>query len=236
LVRGSNTAPIGIVGDGRVARHFVHYLTLLGVPVRTWARRNPGAGPVEALAECARVLILIRDAATVPFLDEWPALKDKRPVHFSGNLTTTVAHAAHPLMTFADRLYDLETYRAIPFIIDTGGPPFEQLLPGLPNPSFQIAPADRSYYHAMCVLAGNGSTLLWAKLFDAFHNRLGIPPSAAHPFLKQVAANLIADPTHALTGPLSRGDAGTIEANLAALDGDPFRDVYAALVKAHAGR
>ena len=231
-----NASPIGIVGDGRVARHFVHYLTLLGVPIRTWSRRKPGSGPVDALADCARVLVLIRDAAIVPLLGEWPALKGKHPIHFSGNLTTTAAYAAHPLMTFAGRLYDLETYRAIPFVIDKDGPPFDELLPGLPNPSFAIAPADRSYYHAMCVLAGNGSTLLWGKLFDAFRNRLGIPASAAHPFLKQVAANLLVDPVNALTGPLSRADAGTIESNLTALDGDPFRDVYVALVKAHERR
>jgi predicted short-subunit dehydrogenase-like oxidoreductase (DUF2520 family) len=106
----------------------------------------------------------------------------------------------------------------------------------LPNPSFAIAPADRPYYHAMCVLAGNGSTLLWARLFDVFQKRLGIPASAAHPFLKQVAANLLVDPVNALTGPLSRGDRGTIDSNLAALDGDPFRDVYVALVKAHERR
>lgn len=236
MLRSSALAPIGIVGDGRVARHFVHYFGLLGIPARTWSRRAGAASPVDALAGCGRVLILIRDSAVIPFLEEWPALKAMGPVHFSGNLVTPLARAAHPMMTFAERLYDLETYTSIPFVIDAGGPAFAELLPGLPNPSFTIDPAQRPYYHALCVLAGNGSTLLWAKLFDEFANRLGLPPGAAHPFLKQVAANVALNPARALTGPLSRGDDTTIRSNLAALEGDPFQGVYQAFVRAYAGR
>jgi phosphoglycerate dehydrogenase-like enzyme len=32
----------GIVGSGRVARHFQHYFNLLGISVRAWSRREPG--------------------------------------------------------------------------------------------------------------------------------------------------------------------------------------------------
>lgn len=229
-------APLGIVGDGRVARHFLHYLTLLGLPVSTWSRRRPAAGPIDAFAECRTVLVLIRDAAIVPFLNEWPLLQEKQLVHFSGNLVTNVAQAAHPLMAFNDGLYDVETYRAIPFVLDSGGSSFHDLLPGLPNPSFVIASRDRPYYHALCVLAGNCSTLLWLKLFEQLHLRLGIPASAAYPYLLQTAANLVTDPARALTGPLSRGDHATVRANLLALKGDPFQNVYAAFVRAYEGR
>lgn len=229
-------APLGIVGDGRVARHFLHYLGVLGLPVRTWSRRRPASGPVDAFAGCQNVLVLIRDAEIVPFLHEWPLVQEKQVVHFSGNLVTTVAHAAHPLMAFNDDLYDLETYRAIPFVLDSTGPPFHDLLPGLPNPAFTIAASERPYYHALCVLAGNCSTLLWLKLLGEFHHRLGIPISAAYPYLTQITANLMSDSGRALTGPLSRGDHTTIRANLAALEGDPFQDVYAAFVRAYEDR
>jgi hypothetical protein len=225
-----------IVGDGRVARHFLHYLNLLGLPVRTWSRRTPDSGPVDALAGCGTVLILIRDNEILPFVDQWPRLREKQLVHFSGNLVTKIAHAAHPLMAFNDGLYDLETYRTIPSIVDSGRTPFHELLPGLPNPSFTIASSDRPYYHALCVLAGNYSTLLWQKLFEEFHFRFGIPASAACPYLVQITANLLTDPARALTGPLSRGDEVTIRANLKALAGDPVQDVYAAFVRAYEGR
>lgn len=104
-----DAAPIGIVGDGRVARHFLYYLNLLGLSVRTWSRRMP-AGPIEALASCRTILVLIRDTEIVPFIHEWPALQERRLVHFSGSLLTKAAEAAHPLMTA-----NLKTLEADPF-------------------------------------------------------------------------------------------------------------------------
>jgi hypothetical protein len=228
--------PFGVVGDGRVARHFCHYFDLLGLPYLRWTRREPRASPPDALASCGPILLLISDTSIVPFVEAWPALRQRRLVHFSGRLVTAAARAAHPLMTFGADLYDIETYRALPFILDADGPPLPDLLPGLPNPSFTIPAAERPYYHALCVLAGNCSTLLWQKLFDGFERRLGLPPAAAHPYLARVAENLMTDPGRALTGPLARGDADGIAANLQALEGDPFLAVYAAFVRAHGQR
>jgi 2-dehydropantoate 2-reductase len=235
-VRVSDSPPLGIVGDGRVASHFLHYLRLLDHPVRAWARRTAAGSPVESLVSCETVLLLIRDDEIEPFVRRWPALLDKRLVHFSGSLVTTYADAAHPLMTFGRDLYDLDTYRSIPFVLDDGATPFQVLLPHLPNPWFTIPAAERPYYHALCVMAGNFSTLLWLKLFEELHGRYGIPPSAVHPYLAQTATNLQVNPGAALTGPLCRGDMKTVDANLKALAGDPFGAVYAAFVSAFARR
>ena len=228
--------PFGIVGNGRVARHFHHYFNLLGLPVSPWSRSARGPSPDEALASCRTVLVLIADAEIVPFIDAWPVLQEKRLVHCSGSVVTPSAETAHPLMTFGPALYDLAVYRAIPFVLDAGGTPFAELLPGLPNPSFVIPAADRPYYHALCVMAGNFSSMLWVRLFDELQRRFGIPASAAHPYLARMAANVMADGGGALTGPLARGDAKTIAANLKALEGDPFHAVYAAFTKAYAQR
>src|SRR6185295_2792616 len=154
-VPAPGTPPIGIVGDGRVARHFSHYFGLLGRPVATWSRRASVIPPPELLARCKTVLLLIQDGAIVPFIEAFPALRTKQLVHFSGGLVTDAAQGAHPLMTFGPELYDLDTYRAVPFVLDAGGTPFEELLPGLPNPSFTIPASERPYYHALCVMAGN---------------------------------------------------------------------------------
>jgi hypothetical protein len=226
----------GIVGSGRVARHFHHYLTLLGFPVCTWSRRAPEPPPPQALASCATVLLLIQDAAIEPFIEDWPALRSRRLVHFSGSLVTPLAAGAHPLMTFGPDLYALDVYQSIPFVLEAGGAAFEDLLPGLPNPAFAIPAGERPFYHALCVMAGNFSTILWLKLFEEFQTRLNLPPSAAHPYLAQVAGNLMRDSSRALTGPLARGDAQAIAANLGALEGDPFHAVYSAFVKVHAQR
>jgi len=231
-----DSPPIGIVGDGRVARHFSRYLQLLGCPFVAWSRRSSVAAPPEALASCTTILLLIHDGAIEPFITAWPALRDHQLVHCSGGLVTDLAEAAHPLMTFGPELYDLETYRAIPFVLDSGGTPFHELLPGLPNPSFAIPAGDRPYYHALCVMAGNFSSLLWLKLFDELQGRFGIPASAARPYLTRTMNNLLADGSRALTGPFARGDDRTIAATLKSLDGDPFQAVYLAFARVYASR
>ena len=235
-VPAPGTPPVGIVGDGRVARHFQHYLNLVSRPVVSWARRTSDRSPPEVRAPCKTVLVLIRDDAIVPFIEAWPPLREKQLVHCSGSLVTNAAQVAHPLMTFGHEMYDLETYRAIPFVLDSGGTPFSRLLPGLPNPSFTIAGRDRPYYHALCLMAGHFSALLWLKLFDELQSRFDIPPSAARPYMTQTGANLLSDGRRSLTGPFSRGDARTVAANLSALDGDPFQAVYQAFARMYAGR
>jgi len=235
-VPASDATPFGIVGDGRVARHFRHYLKLLGLPVCAWSRRMGKSSPAQAVAACQTVLILISDREVVPFIETSPALRDKRLVHCAGSLVTPAAECAHPLMTFGPELYDLQTYRTISFVLDSGGTPFSELLPGLPNPSFTIAAEDRPYYHALCVMAGNFSTMLWVKLFDELQHRFGIPPSAAHPYLARMSANVIADAGRALTGPLVRGDRDAVAKNLKALDGDAFQAVYAAFARVYEQR
>ena len=70
-------APLGIVGDGRVVHHSLHYLNLLGLPVRTWSRRRPASGSIDAFAQCRTVLVLTRGAEIVPFLNEWPLFPER---------------------------------------------------------------------------------------------------------------------------------------------------------------
>jgi len=67
-----DSAPFGIVGDGRVARHFRdfrHYFSLPGLSVRTWCRHVPVLSPPDALASCRTILVLVRNDAIVPFID-----------------------------------------------------------------------------------------------------------------------------------------------------------------------
>jgi len=224
----SQPPPIGIVGDGRLARHFHHYFQLLGLSVCQWCRRGSTTDPLLALASCETVLLLIRDDAIVPFVEQWPELKHKRLVHCSGSLVTPIAVCVHPLMAFGEQLYDLDTYASVVFAVDADTT-LPELLPGVPNEFFMVSPADRPYYHALCVLAGNVSTMLWAKLFEELEQRFGTPAQSAYPFLKIITANLLQDPRRALTGPFSRRDGETIRANLEALEHDPFRAVYAAV-------
>lgn len=229
-----------IVGGGRLARHFSHYFQLLEISHTRWVRdARSGFNTFEILdaeqrlketvRNTGRVLILVSDNAIATLLKQYPFLHEKQLLHCSGALSFPGIAGAHPLMTFADDLYTLETYRSIPFILEAGSC-FEDLFPALPNPHFAINVEDKARYHAMCVMAGNFSQVLWKDISGRFEQQLGLPAISLHPYLKRVAGNFIAAPEAALTGPLTRNDRHTIEKNIQSLDGDPLQDLYRAFV------
>lgn len=233
-----------ILGDGRLARHLRHYLELLGLPCSGWSRRADSPFNTHATSDAAmrlertiapasHVLLLVSDGAIAGLVDRHPALSSRKLVHCSGALDLDGVAAAHPLMTFGHGLYDLERYRQIPFVVEPGQR-FSELLPGLPNPHFELERGDRARYHALCVMAGNFPQLLWQAVGHRFERELGLPAAALEPYLRQVLDNFLADPDRALTGPLSRGDHATVERNIYALSGDPLQKLYAAFANFHA--
>lgn len=232
-----------LVGDGRLALHLHTYLRQLDVAHRRWSRargwhdaRRPTTGLSAALPRFERILLAISDDALEPFVAAHDARRSLPWVHFSGGRRVVGAWAAHPLCTFAGQPYPEAIYREIPFIVEAEGPPLSEILPGLPNPSAAIPAADRALYHALCVAAGNFTTLLWRDFFARLEDRWGIDSALARPYLRRTLANLEgADLAGALTGPIARGDAGTIRRNLAALDEgglDGLARVYRAFVAA----
>jgi len=222
-----------IIGDGRVARHFSHYLSLLKIPQFRWARSSSSERDLaQYLANSSHVLILISDSAIEKFVESLLDVSGKRLVHFSGSLVTPAAYGAHPLMAFTGKLYSLDQYTKIPFVLDEGQVTFQDLLPGLENPHYFIKPELRPLYHAFCVASGNFTTVLWNHFFASLENRFGIPPEAAFPYLEQIGENLKDRSIPALTGPLARKDWETIESNLKALQGDPLQKVYYGFLEA----
>ena len=218
-----------IIGRGRLARHLEHYFEALGLRCAMWHRDIP-IDTLRSLVDISAVPILlcIDDDAIEPFLQEHPWMPKNRTIHCSGSRYLEEIPGLHPLCTFADDLYNVEAYESIPFVADRQG--IE--LPGVPNPIFSIEPGDKPLYHALCVLAGNCTTLLWQKLFEKFPD-IGLPPESALPYLLQVTENLIDQPKSCLTGPFVRGDQKTIESNLAALGTDAYASVYDAFRRAH---
>ncbi|TAL33488.1 MAG: DUF2520 domain-containing protein [Alphaproteobacteria bacterium] len=304
-----------IIGNGRVARHFVHYFSLLKIKQYSqWDRSQPVARLKELVDDSNRILLAIRDDAIEPFIDEHlstakvcehvqalnqgyaalqtgasadtvrdmeralkffagshgdlPAnrknianagkalevlpgageagvrrlglkidaikkgLRAPIRIHFSGSLVSKKAWGAHPLMTFGPDLYPLEKYLSIPFVVDEKAPPFSELFPSLHNPNVRLNERQKAKYHALCVMSGNFSCLLWQKLFESLSEEFGISPHTADMYLRQQADNLLANYKTALTGPLARGDQATIAKNLKALDHDPFQGIYQAFVEA----
>ena len=220
----------GIIGRGRVARHMTRYLELEGRPTLSWSRQHSNS-PENTLASADFILLAISDDALEKFLREHAGFNNTRTVHFSGSRHIPQITGLHPLMSFGPEHYDLATYRSIPFIEEKGGLPFQEIFPGLSNPSRALDIADKARYHALCVLAGNFSTMLWMKTFTDFENKLNLPVSLLIPYLQRLTANIAASPRRALTGALSRGDLETIRLDLEALRGDPWQEVFSSFVQ-----
>ncbi|MBA2654323.1 MAG: DUF2520 domain-containing protein [Gammaproteobacteria bacterium] len=219
-----------IIGNGRVAKHIAHYFTLLKITFAKWCRKDPTDQLITLLPQASHILILIDDRAIDKFIAQHLQKANSILVHFSGSLTSKFAYGAHPLTSFNDGLYDLETYMSIPFIIDHDAPDFGNLLPNLSNLNLRLNTSLKSKYHALCVLSGNFSVILWQKFFRNLSDEFNIPISLSQIYLTQITQNLIANPENALTGPLVRHDYETINNNLASLKDDPFQEVYQTFV------
>lgn len=219
-----------IIGDGNVARHFAKYLELSGIPYKQWSRKKtPHLSPSIYFQECQNIFLLIKDDAIQNFVADHPLLKEKNLFHFSGSLYLKGIPSLHPLMTFSGSTYTLERYKSIPFIHEKGKKPLTDILPQLSNPCFAIDPVQKSLYHSLLVLSGNGSVLLWQKAMADFATKLNLSPELLYPYMHATFDNLVQQPELAFTGPLARQDQETIKRNIDALQGDIFQNVYKAL-------
>jgi len=230
-----------ILGGGRLAGHFSNYFHLLEVPHTHWARDAGSSLNTFAhddaeqrlratIGNADRILLLVSDSAIATLLKQYPFLHEKQLIHCSGALSFPGVAGAHPLMTFSDRLYELETYQSVPFMLEAGHD-FGDMFPGLPNPHFAINIEDKARYHALCVMAGNFSQVLWKGVSERFEQQFELPAETLHPYLNQLVDNFVQTPESALTGPLIRNDQQTIDRNINSLNGDPLQDLYLAFVR-----
>lgn len=223
-----------VIGRGRMAMHVCHYFDELGLSYRRWNRaHNTSAELSKILENSTHALLLISDGAINDFILEHRLnqYSHVQKIHFSGSLISPLAFSAHPLQTFADENYTLDEYEALPFIIEENGPSFEALLPGLKNPHYRISPSDKPYYHAICVMANNFTTILWQKFFREMTARFEIKEKDLLPILNQTFKNIAKNPKTALTGPIPRKDTATLNRNLSTLKNDDFHQIFKAFVE-----
>jgi len=154
-------------------------------------------------------------------------------VHCSGTLPAAAlapaaAHGArvgalHPLVAIAERGQMLPP--GITFAVEADEPLrgiLWQMARDLGGQPFDLEPRHRPLYHAAAVLASNYTVVLAALAVELLQHA-GVGGDAALqallPLLRSTVANLAAASLpHALTGPLARGDAGTVMRHLVELD------------------
>lgn len=218
-----------IVGNGNLSKHLCYYFSLKNIPFSIYTRKS--TIPFNELAHSAnRILILIKDDQIENFILENKSKVSDNIIwiHCSGMLSTNLAESAHPLMSFSNKLYDLEVYEKIPFITEKNRMSFTELFPELVNPSYAIDSVDKILYHAYCVLSGNFTTIIWKQFYEFLESR-GIPKLAAYEYLKITSNNLMTI-DNPLTGPLKRNDLEVINKHLESLSNNPLQKVYLAMI------
>lgn len=190
--------------------------------------------PEQALSVADIVFLTVQDGVIGPLTDDLRWRKGQSVVHCSGALGLDVLGAAakagaevgclHPLQSFPSRTPEPERFRGVYCGIEASGEMgdlLEQITIDLGSQPLRLDGADRALYHAAAVFASNYVVALMAAARRTWE-LAGLPPETARPalapLLRAVAANVSkSELGQALTGPIARGDAGTVERHLRAL-------------------
>ena len=171
-------------------------------------------------------------------------LSGKQICHCSGAMTAgeafpgigqTGAHgySIHPLFPFSDKL---KCYRELPgafFCLEGDGPhlpDWQGLLQSL-GVRVQILPRPaKARYHAACAISSNLVCALVQESLELLET-CGFTPETAlqalTPLIRSNLAHILEEgPVQALTGPVERGDAGTVAKHLACFPSRTERELY----------
>jgi predicted short-subunit dehydrogenase-like oxidoreductase (DUF2520 family) len=150
--------------------------------------------------------------------------------------------ALHPVMTFTGRPDDLERMAGISFGVtspDPLRPVAEALVVEMGGEPVWIPEESRALYHAALAGGANHLVTLVVESMDLLR-RAGVsePGRMLGPLLGAALDNALRLGLRGLTGPVARGDSGTIAEHVAALGevSDDARDAYVALARITAGR
>jgi predicted short-subunit dehydrogenase-like oxidoreductase (DUF2520 family) len=227
---------IGIVGMGRLGSALAAALPDAGYDVRTGSGRDPAGA--QKVADAADIVFITTADGAVPEVCasiRWRAAQGA--VHCGGVLTLEALGAAresgalagclHPLQSFPNGAADAARFAGITFGVEADTPldgALEAIAHELGASVVRLEGVDRSLYHAAAILASNDVVALMAAATRAW-SLAGLPSEAARPalgpLLLNVAQNVASrELRDALTGPVARGDIGTVQRHVTALAAD----------------
>ncbi|RRR99556.1 Rossmann-like and DUF2520 domain-containing protein [Glycomyces terrestris] len=262
--RPASRLAVGVVSAGRVGSVVGAALTRAGhrvvaasavsdASLARAARHLPGAEilpPPDVAAAAELVLVAVPDDAIVPLVASLPARPGQIWVHTSGALGVEALRPARdagaltvalaPAMTFTGRDEDLERLNGISWAV-TGEAEArfvgEALVLEMGGDPEHVDEADRARYHAALVYAANHLMTLVNDAADQLR-AVGVanPERLMAPLVSASLDNALRHGDAALTGPVSRGDAGTVARHLAALEGTGIAETYRAMARRTAER
>ncbi len=210
-------------------------------PTRDRAARFLPDVPVLDSAEAARraelVLVAVPDDVIALVVDAMAADEAFRPGQWVGHVSGATGLEAldaardlgaqrlsvHPLQTFPDVGHAIDHIPGSTIAVtaddEAGYVVAERLATYLLGEPFRLPDDLRPLYHAAAVFASNYLVTTSSVAADLFRaSGVPDPMEAMHPLQRATLDNLSSiGPEQALTGPVVRGDAGTVERNLDAL-------------------
>lgn len=167
-------------------------------------------------------------------------------IHCSGVLNSSVLEplkqhgcslaSLHPLKSFKAGYLSADAFAEVPIIIEGDEPAcrwLEQVLSGLNAQVLSILPEAKALYHAAAVMASNYLVTL-AAASEQLMADTGLEQHVAHKLITQLMKGTLANieqnstTATALTGPLMRGDIGTLTRHVHAISDPAISRLYKA--------
>jgi 2-dehydropantoate 2-reductase len=221
-----------LIGSGKLSKHLSHWFNLNqkdSSKLLTWDRHQDPHAIHRYAAQATHIWLAISDSAIIPFYEKYLIGHDAAVIHFSGALHDPRLISAHPLMSFANEIYADDFYPQIHFAL-TGTDSLCKALPGFTNPHFHLKPELKPLYHALCVTSGNFPQMLWNEVHKIAADQK-MPAEAFDLYIQQITQNFLNLKQAAITGPIARKEAATINKNIDALAGTPLQSIYQSFTK-----
>ncbi len=259
------TGRVGAILGAALAAAGHHVVAASGVSDASRARAGallpgvPLVPPQEVLAAAQLVLLTVPDDALGPLVAGLVATGSVRPgqllVHTSGRFGTAVLDPAlragalplalHPVMTFTGTSLDLGRLAGCAFGVTTPDamdglrPVAEALVLEMGGEPVWVPEEARTLYHAALAHGSNHLVTLVAQTLDLLRAAgVADPARLVGPLLTASLDNVLRAGDAALTGPVARGDAGTVAEHIRAI-GPVSAEIlatYRALARATADR
>ncbi|MBS7008991.1 Rossmann-like and DUF2520 domain-containing protein [Anaerostipes sp.] len=242
-----------------LGRYFVHYgIPLAGYASRSEASARLAAKAAHTqsfdtfdklLSKCDVLFITVPDSQIQGVWEQLRAfpVREKFICHCSGSLSSAIfsditeagayGYSIHPMFPFNSKTTSYEDLKEALFTLEGDEAHKDQLLSFLsvlPNRIVEIAAEKKVRYHAAAVMASNQMAALISQALGllescGFTEQEGL--LALAPLARQNLENILAaGPREALTGPVERNDAATVEKHLKALSGKE-KQIYVPLCR-----
>jgi predicted short-subunit dehydrogenase-like oxidoreductase (DUF2520 family) len=236
------TGRVGAVLGAALARAGHRVVAASAVSVASRQRAHallPGVAlvtPPEVFAASDLVILAVPDDALPGLVEGLVATRSIRAgqivVHTSGRhgadvlepatLLGALPLALHPVMTFTGSAVDLERLGGAMFGVTAPEPLWPiaaALVVEMGAEPIRIAEQDRTLYHAALAHGANHLVTLVNDAMDLLrHAGVAEPDRTLAPLLSAALDNVLRQGDAALTGPVARGDASTVEKHVAAIE------------------